>query len=251
MAGGIACNRLKRAAAATAMSLLPASDLVASLARMVMENQTGIVRACAYIVRRVKAVSRFARARARGGEVFAMYVRSLDQTWACVLGAEADGTLSARLVACEGFALDRLADLAAAEARVAAFAIIADQVVDGGLSRSVCRAERANAGFVRMLDKYVPAAALDAAVAMDDSDAHFRRWRMSGSEERERADAMHVCAVDQTWAVVTRAGEARLVVLRGNHLDRLDLVHGGRLAGVTTLVVTDFGVTGGTPPRAA
>lgn len=164
-----------------------------------------------------------------------MYVRSRDQTWACVLTGESP--ISTRLLACEGCVLDKIADIVIAPD---AFPLVIDQVVETDLVRTINPINRTNTAIIRRLDKYIPIAAVEAAVALDTSDAHFRRWRKTGAEELDRVDAIHVSVVDQTWALVTEGGSARLVVLRGHHLNRLEQVHENRLTAVTAFIVSDI-----------
>lgn len=216
------------------MSTSSSTSIVNLLARLVIQNQKGIARACSYVVRRVKAVTRFVRTSIDNGEVFAMYVRSRDQTWACVLTGE--NPMTSRVIACEGCVLDRMSDVVLAPH---AFSVIIDQIVETDLVRTIRPINRTNTAFIRTLDKYIPVAAVEAAVILDTSDAHFRRWRKVGSEELDRVDAIHVSVVDQTWALVTESGSARLVVLRGHHLDNLDQVYENRLTAQTAFIVSD------------
>lgn len=212
-----------------------ASSYVLELARVALENRKPIVRACTYVVRRIKAAARFARTVTPHGEAYAMYVRSRHETWVCVVTGE--DSLSTRLIACEGCVLNEVADLLAAPD---AFPVLIDQPVHTGLIRTVYRIDRASAAFIQSFDKYLPVSAIEAAVALDVSDAHFRRWRLPDSEELDRVDAIYVGVVDQTWALVTADGAARLAVLRGHHLDRLDQVHADRLAEQTACVIADI-----------
>lgn len=212
------------------------AGLMTSLARIAIHNQESILRLGAYVVRRVKAAIRFVRTNVQDGEAFAMYVRSRDETWACVLSGR--GPVSTRLVVWNGCVLNSVAEILRNNEATPA---VMDKTIDSDLPR----ARRAGIGhstadYLRGLHKYIPMAAFEAAVTMDTSDAHFRRWRKPGSEETDRVDAIHVSVVDQTWALVSEEGSARLVILRGHHLDRLSDVHGSRLAEVTLSVVADI-----------
>lgn len=216
---------------------MPAANTstVSALVRLALENRHGIVWAFSYLVRRAKAAARFARVSTPTGEVYAMYVRSRDQTWACFV-ADDEELVSTRLVVCEGCVLSRIADIALAPDE---FPLAINLPVETGVTMATAPVKRTNSAFIRTFAKYVPAAAVEAAVAMDAGDAHFRRWRKPGSEDLHRVDAIYACAVDQTWALVNEGGATRLEVIRGHHLDRLDQIYENRLATKPAFVVTD------------
>lgn len=215
------------------MSAVLTPSFTETLMRFLLENRTGLYNACSYVTRRVKAAARFVREPNPSGDIFAMYVRSCDQTWACVTTASADeGTVSTRLVVWNGCVLRAIF----AAVRSPETSVVLDTPVEEGLSRAISSHPQSGPDLMKSLNAILPVSVWEAAMTVDASDGHFRRWRQEGSEDSKRVDAMHVFTVDQTWARVQDGDHVRFVALRGYHLERLNDVFADRVANVIVQV---------------